>query len=333
MKKSLLWIICCTILLCIGLYAWFSVNSSVTGNTEKTVTIEKGSSADQIATILIDNKILKNSFFFKIILKLKSEETKLKAGTYRIPAESSIINLIDLLSKGKVATIRITIHEGLTMNSIATLLESNSIVKRSSFIEACTNIELLKKLEIHAESAEGYLYPDTYTFNENDEAERVLEILVQTFFRQLRLIHGEILPSSQRIKEIVILASILEREYRIPSEAPKMASVFQNRIAIGMPLQSCATVVYILTEILHKPHPKVVLYKDLQIANPYNTYIYRGLPPGPISNPGETSLSAVLNPEKSDYLYFRLIDESTGKHKFSKTFVEHLEESIPVKGY
>jgi UPF0755 protein len=136
-----------------------------------------------------------------------------------------------------------------------------------------------------------------------------------------------------RLRENVILASIVEREYGVPQEAGLMASVFRNRLAIGMALQSCATVVYIITEKQDKPHPSVVYYSDLAIKDPYNTYIHRDLPPGPISNPGETALSAVFNSPKSDYLYFRLIDSSSRQHRFSKTFEEHAGETIPVKGF
>lgn len=333
MKRNILLILSIIFIFSLGLSFWFSMYQSVSGSLEKSITIDKGNSADQIIKILIDNEVLNSRVLFKIALKIKSAEKKLKAGTYRIPSESSIAEIIDILAKGKVATKKLTIHEGSTMNSIANLLETSNIVAKSSFIEACTNKELLNKYGIPGSSMEGYLFPDTYEFNENDESERILEIFVQNFFVQVRLMNGGLLPDAKRLNEIVILASILEREYRIPSEAPKMASVFLNRIAIGMPLQSCATVVYILTDVLGKEQPKVIYYNDLQISHPYNTYLYRGLPPGPISNPGKTSISAVLYPEKSDYLYFRLKDVSTGEHRFSKTFEEHREESIPVKGY
>ena len=123
--------------------------------------------------------------------------------------------------------------------------------------------------------------------------------------------------------EAVILASIIEREYRVPEEAVKIAGVFSNRLQIGMGLQSCATVEYILTEIQHKPHPDRLLNRDLEIDHPYNTYKWRGLPPGPISNPGMTALYAACNPEKSGYLYFRLENAETGTHIFTRNLTEH----------
>ncbi|MDR1950591.1 MAG: endolytic transglycosylase MltG, partial [Spirochaetaceae bacterium] len=131
----------------------------------------------------------------------------------------------------------------------------------------------------------------------------------------------------------VIIASIVEREYRRPEEAPLMAGVFYNRLSIGMALQSCATVEYIITEIQGKPHPETLYDRDTAIQNPYNTYIRPGLPPGPISAPGMVALDAAFSPESSDYLYFRLVDPREGRHYFSKTFDDHIRAaSLYVKG-
>jgi len=130
----------------------------------------------------------------------------------------------------------------------------------------------------------------------------------------------------------IILASIVEREYRLSEEAPRIAGVFWNRLRIGMALQSCATVVYIITEIQGKPHPEILYNRDIEIKHPFNTYLNRGLPPGPIANPGMTALKAVFRPEASRYLYFRLLDPKTGKHYFSESLDEHIKAgSLAVK--
>ena len=126
------------------------------------------------------------------------------------------------------------------------------------------------------------------------------------------------------INRIVIMASIVEREYRMAEEAPRIAGVFLNRLRINMLLQSCATVQYIMTEIQGLPHPTVLLYRDLEVRNPYNTYMFRGLPPGPIAAPGLIALRATVYPETTDFLYFRLVDPAIGRHHFSRTFDEHL---------
>jgi len=154
--------------------------------------------------------------------------------------------------------------------------------------------------------------------------------MVETFKRRV----AEALPESaslspQELHERLILASIVEREYRVPGEAPLMASVFSNRLRIGMALQSCATVVYVITEELGKPHPELLLFRDLEIESPFNTYLNRGLPPAPIANPGLVALLAALEPEKTEYLYFRLVDAAAGRHKFSVTYDEH-EDAAPL---
>jgi UPF0755 protein len=134
----------------------------------------------------------------------------------------------------------------------------------------------------------------------------------------------------------VILASIIEREYRAKSEAPVMAGVFYNRLKRGMRLESCATVEYIITGIEGKPHPVRLFFSDLEIENPYNTYLNKGLPPGPISSPGETALAAAFFPAENDYLFFRLLDPAAGRHHFSKSYDEHLRTGTVefyIKGF
>jgi UPF0755 protein len=127
---------------------------------------------------------------------------------------------------------------------------------------------------------------------------------------------------------MVIMASIVEREYRIDEEASLMAGVFFNRLGIGMALQSCATVEYVITEIQGRPHPEVLSTRDTEIRDPYNTYIRPGLPPGPICSPGATSLKAAFEPAPSDYLYFRLVEPSSGRHYFSRTFDDHIRAGL-----
>jgi UPF0755 protein len=131
----------------------------------------------------------------------------------------------------------------------------------------------------------------------------------------------------------VSLASIVEREYRVDDEAPLMAGVFFNRLQIGMALQSCATVEYVITEIQGRPHPERLFDRDTEIRDPYNTYMNAGLPPGPICSPGMVALNAVFNPAESDYLYFRLIDPAAGRHYFSRTLDDHIQAGVfYVKG-
>jgi UPF0755 protein len=172
---------------------------------------------------------------------------------------------------------------------------------------------------------EGYLFPDTYLFPAEFPAEKVITTMADNFFSNLQNINPSILTMNpNELNEKIIIASIVEREYRVAQEAPIMAGVFYNRLRINMALQSCATVEYIITEVQNRPHPSVLLFKDLEIDNPYNTYIKPGLPPGPISAPGITALRAAFYPDSTNYLYFRLEDAASGRHYFSRTYDQHM---------
>ncbi len=185
---------------------------------------------------------------------------------------------------------------------------------------------LIDKFDLEGYNLEGFLYPDTYLFQKNYPAEKIVSVMVSNFFKHLE----EIQPDYRNLDlgtlmDKIILASIVEREYRDPEEAPLMAGVFYNRLTHNtpIPLGSCATIVYIITDIQEKEHPEIILYSDLEIESPYNTYINSGLPPGPISNPGEVSLKAAFYPVESDYLYFLLKNAESGQHKFTRTLSEH----------
>ena len=176
------------------------------------------------------------------------------------------------------------------------------------------------------DSLEGFLFPDTYLFQRNFPAEKVVAHMIDTFFDNLR----EIAPgytelSAEELYRKIIIASIVEREYRASDEAKKIASVFYNRLERGMRLQSCATVVYVLTEKQEKEHPKKLTYEDLEVESDFNTYTRGGLPPSPIANPGAVALEATFHPADTDYLYFLLQDPEDGRHTFSKTLSEHNE--------
>jgi UPF0755 protein len=162
-------------------------------------------------------------------------------------------------------------------------------------------------------------------FPKDFPAEQVVRTMADNFFEKLYTISPSLQNMTPReLNDIVILASIVEREYRVREEAPLMAGVFYHRLRINMALQSCATVEYVITDILGRPHPSVILNVDLEIRSPFNTYMFRGLPPGPISAPGVVALRAAIYPEHTDFLYFRLIEPATGRHHFSRTYDEHL---------
>lgn len=303
-----------------------------TRGQEVSIVIERGMDAKTVSRLLADRGLVRSAAVFDIFLKITGTDTKIKAGRYRIKGGAGIAALIDILGNGRTASAEVTFPEGMTASEIAALLEQKGICLSGDFIRAVGDRDLCRELGLHAASAEGYLFPDTYFLDEGSDAADIVSRMVNNFKNRLAAISPEAQLDSKSLHEKVILASIVEREYRSPEEAPLIASVFRNRLEIRMPLQSCATVVYVLTEKLGRPRPKTVTYADLSIPDPYNTYLHYGLPPGPISNPGTVSLEAALGWKKTEYLYFRLEDADNGLHRFSKTFEEHSQAAIPVKG-
>ncbi|MBP5450798.1 MAG: endolytic transglycosylase MltG, partial [Treponema sp.] len=245
----------------------------------------------------------------------------LKSGVYELKVGSTMRELAEELEKGRPETISKSIPEGLTIKKIALSLEESGICDAEEFIDCCYDKDLLAEYDIPASSFQGYLFPDTYFFNANTSAEEVLRTLVDTFFQRVETIQELSGLSPEDLHQKLILASIVEREYRVAEEAPLIASVFTNRLKIDMGLYSCAAIEYIITEIEGKPHPNRITYQDLESESMYNTYKWRGLPPGPISNPGMVALKAAAKPADTPYYYFVLTNPDAGTHSFTETFV------------
>ncbi|MCX7656930.1 MAG: endolytic transglycosylase MltG, partial [Treponemataceae bacterium] len=277
----------------------------ITQDTRYGIILEvfSGESASHLGRRLEMAGLIRSRFLWEIMIRINREP--IKAGVYALTTDFSVLDLHKLLVSGKQLVIRVTIPEGLTLSKVAAILEQEGICRSTDFLKVTTDPQLLQDFQIPARSFEGYVFPDTYYFPWRYPAVSVLKMMVHTFFKRFsELATNQRDLSPERIHQMVTLASIVEREYRLPEEAPRIAGVFYNRLQRGMALQSCATVEYVITEILHKPHPRVLYYQDLEIQNPYNTYLHRGLPPGPIANPGVVALKAVLYPEKTEYLYF-----------------------------
>ncbi len=267
----------------------------------------------------------------------------LKSGVYDVSSSQSVARLLDMFGNGKGTYITTVIPEGLTIGQIAAVLEDKGVCSADDFKAAVTDVRLLREYDIPVgvynteDSFEGYLFPDTYFFAPQMSGEEVVRIMADTFFRRFQSVDvsdryktdGTL--SSGRLHDIVTLASIVEREYRVESEAPLIAGVFANRIDARSGLYSCATIAYIITEILGRPHPEVITYADLRIDSPYNTYKWAGLPPGPISNPGMTALRAAANPPRTDYFYFTLTDADAGTHTFTETLSSHTSAGANFK--
>jgi len=279
--------------------------------TQKVVNIPSGTNAKEIVDLLENNEIIrKNNYTFRILTKILKLEDQLKYGEYNLSPSMNMLQILDKLVKGKVITYKITIPEGYTFAQIAELLDKKEITEQEAFLK------LVKDSE---KTSEGYLFPDTYEVPKKYGAEKMVKAMLSNF-NQIA-IENKFTDRAEEIgfslDEIIILASIIEKEAKFSDEKNKVSSVFHNRLKIGMKLQSCATIQYILGE------PKEILDEnDLKIDSPYNTYLYKGLPPAPICNPGLDSIIAALEPNEEDYLYFVLGEN--GRHIFSKTYQEHL---------
>jgi UPF0755 protein len=296
------------------------------------VEVRNGESAISVGRRLENAGVIRTRYFWNLISHLNTEY--IKTGTYRFNIPATQLEIRSVLVSGRQLLTRVTIPEGVTLKKIAQIMEAADICDGDAFLDAASSRRILDEYRVPGETMEGYLYPDTYLFPSDYPAPQVVRTLADTFFQRLEEIYGEALSlTAEELNGRIILASIVEREYRAEDEAPIMAGVFYNRLKIGMALQSCATVEYVITEIQGKPHPAVLYDRDIQIRNPYNTYIRPGLPPGPISAPGPAALKAAFYPDSNEYLYFRLVDPAAGRHYFSRTFDEHIRAGVLyVKG-
>ena len=249
----------------------------------------------------------------------------LRSGIYYISPAMNIAEIQDLLSSGQQEYIKVSLPEGLTISKIAAELEENNICAAADFISICKDSAFAEANLIAGESCEGFLFPDTYFLTAGMKAETVAKIMIDNFFAKIQEIPTLAQMNKADLYQAVILASIVEREYRVEDEAPLIASVFKNRLRRNIGLYSCATVEYILTEIEGRPHPERILIEDTKIDNPYNTYKWAGLPPGPISNPGLVALRASADTPKTDYYFFQIVDAAAGRHVFTTSFEEHIE--------
>jgi UPF0755 protein len=204
------------------------------------------------------------------------------------------------------------------------LLEEKGVVAAADFREAAGSAVLALAYGVPDDDLEGYLFPDTYRFSQNMPARLIVRKMVENFFGRLASIAPDYADlERETLRRRVILASVVEREYRVAEEAPYIASVFYNRLKYNIGLESCATIAYIITEEQGKPHPEQITRADLKIPSKYNTYIWAGYPPGPISNPGAVALEAAFRPAETDYYYFLLKDPAVGSHYFSTDLDEH----------
>lgn len=302
----------------------FSLAKPVALNSEEQiiVTILPGMSANDIGELLYNEKVIKSTVMFRVVAKVHNLESSLQAGEYAFSKNMTIEQIMSMLARGQTAYRQITIPEGYNVEQIAALIEQQKIGDGSKFKALAQKYKPYSYMNNKngvTYASEGYIFPITYHVPRGITEEQLLNMMVREFDNQFTpSMRERAAEMGLSIADVVTLASLVEKEAQIDGDRPIIASVFFNRLKHGMPLQSCATIQYILG------YPKAELsIEDTQIQSPYNTYQHMGLPPGPISNPGSASINAVLYPAESDYLYF--VADKNGAHHYSKTYQEHLD--------
>ena len=282
------------------------------------VSIPKGSGLKKISATLMNSGVVKNDKLFILYVMKEGWQDHLKAGEYEFKKGCTMAEVASQIVDGDVLLYQVTIPEGLTVKEIARLLDSKNVVEEEQFIAETQNKELLTELlGSDATSFEGYLFPETYSYSRSPTAKELIVLMVESFnavYDPLKELRDK---SNLTDKEIITLASIIEKETGTSSERPIISAVFQNRLRIGMKLDSDPTVIYGMGDRYNGN----ITRKDLREETAYNTYVIKGLPPGPIANPGKESIMAVFEPADVKYLYF--VSKGDGTHYFSNTFREH----------
>jgi UPF0755 protein len=310
------------LILLIGLevFSRFFLEGSVVSGprTEVYVNVPSGATIPEIASILYSADLIEHPRLFMYAVRFLGADKKMQAGTIRVATGQSLIDLIGNLTRAKAVGISVTFCEGLTSMEIAGILQREVRVDSAAFMEITRDSALMAEFNIKAPSLEGYLFPDTYFLNLESPPRLVASRMISNFMIHLpEDINTRLDALGMTLNDIVALASIVEWEVSLSREAPTVSSVYHNRLKRGMLLQADPTVGYALSK-----RPSVLLYRDLMVDSPYNTYKHPGLPPGAINNPGERSLNAALHPQTSNYLFF--VAQGDGTHAFTTSLSDHL---------
>ncbi len=301
----------------IDLNNWARRPASPSASQQVLFTISPGQGADALAGRLSGLGLITSSWRFRLLARLKKVDRAIKAGEYKLSAGLTPSELLEVFTKGRVNLHRLTIPEGYNLKQIAFRLEKSGLMKADVFLKEAFNSEFAHQMGIGGETFEGYLFPDTYHLPAGITARRLITLMVEHFRQQFKPDWRQRAASiGMTIHQVVTLASIIEKETGDAAERPLISSVFHNRLKKKMRLESDPTVIYGL-----KNFDGNLTRRDLRTYSPYNTYRIKGLPPGPIANPGLDAIKAALYPAQTDYLYF--VAKKDGTHYFSTTIREH----------
>jgi UPF0755 protein len=287
---------------------------------EQFVDIPPGAGPGLIGRRLTESGVVRDRISFRVALARSGQARRLQAGEYRFDQPMSAREVIDKLARGDVFLRPITFPEGLTIQQMAQIYERDGGGKRADFIAAASNVALIRDVDPLATDLEGYLFPNTYSLPRRTTAEQLVQRMV-TAFRDA-LTEDIVQRATARgwtVRQLITLASLVEKETAKPEERPLVAAVYTNRLRLGMGMQCDPTVIYALERA--GKYTGNLTRENLQFDSPYNTYRYAGLPPGPIAAPGRASIEAASAPADVPYVYF--VSRNDGSHVFSETLDEH----------
>ena len=301
--------------------AWTRLQTPYKGypSPEQFVEIPTGAGAAEIRQRLLDAGVVQDALTLRLALRWTGASRDLKAGEYRFDRPMTAVEVVEKIARGDVYGQRITFPEGLTIRDMAMAYESRGLGRARDFIAASRNTALIRDLDPGATDLEGYLFPDTYTVGRTVGAGELIEKMVAGFRGAYQANAPQ--PGDQPLttRQIVTLASLIEKETGKAEERPLISAVYRNRLRIKMAMQADPTVVYALQKA--GKYDGNIRKEDLAINSPYNTYKYPGLPPGPIASPGKASIDAALSPADAPFLFF--VSRNDGSHVFATTLAEH----------
>jgi UPF0755 protein len=303
-----------------GLYFYrYAVTPTQTSETSVVVWIRSGQSFSETVAQLQEHGLVRHPKRFRWLARLREDDRHIRAGEYVLRASMSPKAILDTLVRGETLLHKVVIPEGSTVFGIGRIMERAGLMSQEAFLHAALDPELVKALGLKGNTFEGYLFPETYHFPKGVSPREVIDKMVAHFrsvFTPTWIDRAQAIGMTTH--EVVTLGSIVEKETATPEERPLIAAVFLNRLKRDMRLESDPTVIYGM-----KDFDGNLTRKDLEIPTPYNTYRIKGLPPGPIANPGRASIAAVLYPSEEPHLYF--VSKNDGSHHFSRTLSEHNE--------
>lgn len=283
----------------------------------KIITIQEGASFYDAASLLEKEGLISSRRFFVLLARGFGADRKIKAGEYSLNTAMLPLEVLDIIKNGKIYHHKIIIPEGYSIRQIGRLLEEEDLVDFKEYVALVHNKDFIQTFGIDGLSLEGYLFPETYFFAKNQSLEEIVSAMVSKFFSVYTPeFENKARQLGMTMREVITLAAIIERETGAEEEMPVVSAVYHNRLKKNMPLQSDPTVIYGI-----KNFNGNITKKDLQAKTPYNTYRIKGLPPGPIANPGRMAIYAALYPANVPYLYF--VSKNNGSHQFSTDLKEH----------